>query len=225
MRSILVLTATTVLFGAVIIAGNGQQQPQSAQSTTQAAVKAIDVPQGNGVPVITDGVFTPGEWDDALRLPIADDVTIFLKEYRGVVFLGLRGVKGPEDMWVATPGGPIEKLHVSFALIQVPVPPTGPEPKARLGFTTDWYANELRRDEDEFQRMLKEGRDGFDAQQATTYPLDGIEYAIRRAKFPGRVWLLRLWVPAVVAGKPLMFTYPPSAAERVTDGWLELRFK
>jgi len=61
--------------------------------------------------------------------------------------------------------------------------------------------------------------------KATSYPSDGIEFAIRRSKIPGNVWRLRLWASPFSEGKPGMVTYPPAAAERVTDGWLELRLQ
>jgi len=61
--------------------------------------------------------------------------------------------------------------------------------------------------------------------QTTRYPSEGIEFAIRRAKIPGPVWLMRLSAGAIVAGRPDMITYPPSTSERTTDGWLELRLK
>lgn len=48
-----------------------------------ARVQPVTVPTGDGTPVITDGVFTPGERDDALEIPVSDGVTMFLKEYRG----------------------------------------------------------------------------------------------------------------------------------------------
>ena len=51
----------------------------------------IAVPEGNGVPVITDGIFSPGEWDDAHRLALTPSVQLFVKQYRGVVFIGVRG--------------------------------------------------------------------------------------------------------------------------------------
>ena len=59
---------------------------------------------------------------------------------------------------------------------------------------------------------------------ATTFPSDGIEFAIRRSKFPGQRWLLRLSVSAATDGKPGALAYPPATVERTTDGWLELRF-
>ena len=38
----------------------------------------IAVPEGNGVPVITDGIFSPGEWDDAHRLALTPSVQLFV---------------------------------------------------------------------------------------------------------------------------------------------------
>jgi hypothetical protein len=61
--------------------------------------------------------------------------------------------------------------------------------------------------------------------QATNYLSDGIELAIRRSEIPGNVWRLRLWASAFSEGKPDMVTYPPAAAERVIDEWLELRLR
>jgi hypothetical protein len=192
-----------------------------------AGAEPVTVPRGDGAPVITDGTFSPGEWDDALRLVVNEGVTLYLKAHRGVVFVGVRGQQangiGPTELSLAGTDGVIRRLHTSFGLFEVVVPASGTVPKARLGFTSDWYANELRRDEEEFARLQKEGRDPISIMQATTYPSDGIEFAIRRSKIPGQVWRLRLWASAFSGGKPGMMTYPPDAAERVTAGWLELR--
>jgi hypothetical protein len=121
-------------------------QPQAV--ATQQRLAPVAVPQGDGAPVLTDGAFTPGEWDDALVIPVAGkDVALHVKEYRGVVFVGVRGTRGigPSELSLAGPGGPIRKLHVSYALYEVELPPEGPEPKPRMGLTSGWYANELRR--------------------------------------------------------------------------------
>jgi hypothetical protein len=192
-------------------------------------VKPVTVPRGDGTPVITDGTFTAGEWDDAFKIVVNDGVTLYLKESRGVVFVGVRGQQlngiGPSELSLAGSDGVIRKLHRSFALAEVVVPPDGPEPKLRLGFTSDWYANEQRRDDAEFVRLQKEGKDPMSIMQATNYPSDGIEFAIRRSKIPGRVWRLRLWASAFTDGRPGMVAYPLDSAERATDGWLELRLQ
>ncbi len=185
------------------------------------------VPEGNGAPVITDGVFSAGEWDDALRRPLGGGVEFFVKEWRGVVFIGVRGEGGlgPSELSLAAPGGPIQKLHRSFQLYEVVVPPAGKEPEPRFGLTTDWYANEMRRDMAESERLQKEGLDPMTIMRKTSYPSDGIEFAIRRSRIAGQTWLMRLWASALIDGKPGMLTYPPDAPERTTAGWLELRLR
>ncbi len=223
MRYALTSIAITLLVGTVTVATTAHQGP-AAGTARQEAVKPITVPQGDGAPVITDGLFTPGEWDDALRIVVQESMALYLKEYRRVVFIGLRGTQGndvgPSELSLAVPNGAITKLHVSFALSQILVPPTGPEPKMRLGFTTDWYANEFRMDEES-----PGAKDPDDIRKRTTYPSDGIEFAIRRHKFPGNVWLMRVWATGIFNRSRGTIIYPPSAPERTTDGWLELRFK
>jgi hypothetical protein len=227
MRTIPILAAVTMLVAATTSSTDGTQL---ASAAAQARPAPLMVPQGNGVPVITEGIFTPGEWDDALRVTPADGITLYLKEYRGVVFVGIRGsataMVGPSELSLSSAPGSIQKLHVSFALAQIDVPPSGTEPKMRLGYTTDWYANEFRHDEDERARLVKEGKKSPpEVMQATSYPSEGIEFAIRRSKFPGDAWSMRASISAFVNGKPSALTYPPAAADRTTDGWLELRFK
>jgi hypothetical protein len=199
------------------------------QSAGPSHSSPLTVPPGNGAPVITDGIFSHEEWDDALRIVLNEAAALYLKEYRGVVFIGVRGRGaggiGPSDLFLTTPGGPIQRLHVSAQLSENTVPDTDAEPPVRFGLTTEWYANELRRDMELSARLEKEGKSPIDIIRATSYPSDGIEFAIRRSKFPGERWFMRLVASAIVAGKPGMLTYPESAAEKTTQGWLELRLK
>jgi hypothetical protein len=222
------VSVVVLVLAAVAFAGQGPQVP-AARQERPARVEWVTVPAGDGAPVMTDGIFTAGEWDDALVVVVSDGVTLFLKEHRGVVFVGVRGQQangiGPSELSLAGSDGVIRRLHVSAALAEVVVPPDGPVPALRLGFTTDWYANELRRDEAAMARLKQEGKDPISIMQATSYPSDGIEFAIRRSKVPGSAWRLRLWASAFSGGQPAMVTYPPEAAERTTDGWLELRFQ
>jgi hypothetical protein len=188
----------------------------------------IRVPEGSGVPVITDGLFSPGEWDDATRVALAATVQLYVKQYRGVVFVGIRGSGaagiGPSELLLAAPGGPIHKLHVSAQLGEIVLPATGDAPAYRYGYTSEWYANEQRRDIGAAERLEKEGRNPIEIMTATSYPSDGIEFAIRRSKLPGPRWLTRLGVSYLEGGKPGFLVHPAETAERVTDGWLALRF-
>jgi hypothetical protein len=218
-------TLTVVVLVALMVSVNAAPPSQEAP----AIAGPVTVPEGNGVPVITDGLFSPGEWDDALRIVLNEAVTLHLKEYRGVVFIGVRGQGaagiGPSELFLSAPGGPIQKLHVSAQLFEAVLSAGGAEPPVRFGLTTDWYASELRRDMEESARLEKAGKNPIEIMRATSYPSDGIEFAIRRSKLPGQVWMMRLSVSAIIGGRPGMLVHPAAAAERTTDGWMELRFK
>lgn len=187
-----------------------------------------ETPEGSA-PVITDGTFSPGEWDDALRVPVGNSVGLYVKRWRDVVFLGVRGESGaaigPTELGLAVPGGPPLKLHVSAQLSENVLPQTGGEPPVRWGFTSGWYANEQRWDEAARDRMLKEGQTPNDIVRAVSYPSDGIEFAIRRSKLEGDRWRLRLYASATDGERHGMLTWPPGTEERNTSGWAELRPK
>jgi hypothetical protein len=198
-----------------------------AGASSGPAPAEVAVPEGSGVPVITDGLFSPGEWDDATRVALTPSVQLHLKQFRGVVFIGVRGSGqggiGPSDLFLATPGGPIHQLHVSAQLGEKVLAAAGDAPPFRWGYTSDWYANELRRDMQEAERPQKEGRNPIEIMVATSYPSDGIEFAIRRSKISGARWLMRLGASALEGGKPGMLVHPAGSAERTTEGWQVLR--
>jgi hypothetical protein len=220
------LLSTTLVFAVLSVVASGQQPPP-AKPAPEAAGTTIVVPHGKGVPVITDGVFSPGEWDDGLRVALSETVELYVKEYGGVVFIGARNAMiGPSDLFVCIPGGPIHQLHRSAQLQETVLPPTGAARRLPFGLTPDWYANEERRDMEEAERLQKAGKSPIEIIRATSYPSDGIEFAIRRSKFPGERWLMRLEASVLLAGdKPGMLTYPPGSTTRTTNGWMELRFE
>ncbi len=207
--------------------GPGGQTSPSQPGQKLPALAELAVPQGDGSPVMTDGIFSPGEWDDARRAPLSEAVELCLKQYRGVVFIGLHALGsasvGPSELCLATPGGPVHKLHVSAQLGEIVVPPTGDAPPFRFGYTPDWYANEFRRDVDEAERLQKQGKSPLEIILATSYPSDGIELAIRRSKLPGSRWLVRLGISVATAGQPGALVHPAATTERTTDGWQVLR--
>ena len=212
---------TFVALAAVVTA-----QAPAAPGAPPAAVAPVRVPEGNGTPVVTDGIFTPGEWDDATAIAAGQGIELRVKQVRGVVFIGVRGQGttsvGPSELFLAAPGGPIQVLHVSYQLGEIVLPSAGERPPFRFGLTSGWYANEFRRDMELSARLQKEGKPPIEVIRATSYPSDGIEFAIRRAKLPGSTWLMRAAISALVAGTPSMVVYPAAAAETATAGWLEL---
>ena len=221
------VVVTAGLLAVVGASGSPGAQPvPSAQPAGPRPPAEIAVPEGNGVPVITDGLFSPGEWDDTLRLALTASVQLYLKQYRGVVFIGLRGSgpPGPSDLFLAVPGGPVHQLHVSAQLGEAVLPAAGDAPPLRFGYTPGWYANEQRRDMREAERLEKEGKNPIEIMIATSYPSDGIEFAVRRSKLPGSLWLMRLGASVLDGDKPAWLVHPAATSERTTEGWQILRF-
>ncbi len=193
------------------------QQPVPEKRVVAVIAQSVVVPTGNGVPVMTEGIFTPGEWDDALLIALGEKLELRVKEYRGVVFIGLRGPAGigPADLFVSAPGGPICQLYRSAQLAEAIVPPSGElPPLKRFGLTPDWYANEQRWDIDEAERLRKSGKTPLEMMRAALYPSEGIEFAIRRSKFPGERWLIHLEGTAFLnPDTPAVLMYPPDTGK------------
>ena len=204
--------------------------PAPGPTSRPVALPSVTVPERSDAPVMTDGQFSPGEWDGAVRVALNEAVELLLRQHRGVVFLGIRGsgadtMVGPSGLFLSVPGGPIHLLHRSLQLGEVVLPAQGEAPPFRFGLTPDWYANEERRDEEAFKRLQGEGKTPFEIIRATTYPTEGMEFAIRRSKLAGTRWLLHLEVSAMVGNRPDWIVFPQGTVDRNTDAWLELKLE
>jgi len=145
-----------------------------------------------------------------------------------VVFIGVRGQGqagiGPSELSLAAPGGPIQKMHVSAQLAEALLPATGAEAAPPLRPHGRLVRERAAADEDLAARLMKEGKSPIEVITASSYPSDGIELAIRRSKLPGKVGCCASGPPPS-SGESRDDRLPPAAAERVTDGWLELHLK
>jgi len=72
----LYLLITLILAGVLFAQTSPQAEPSPSSVPAQ---ESIAVPEGNGKPVLLDGLFARGEWDDALRISIHDRIKLFLK--------------------------------------------------------------------------------------------------------------------------------------------------
>jgi hypothetical protein len=191
----------------------------------------IDVPTGNGNPVLIDGTFSPGEWSDAREVAITDSVRLYVKEFRGHVFIGLRTPRSMlayTDLFFQGSDGVAYNIHASSQLGERRMTDTlfsDTVPAHRWGYTDGWYANEMRTDRALAQRLLTENpqRDRGAMLFETTYPMDGFEYQIKRSKFPGREWRVRIEARTGVAGLSDV-VYPRDSSRRRPDSWAILRF-
>ena len=86
-------------------------------STIICVAQASDptlVPAGS-LPTM-DGTLSPGEWDDALLLPLSANFTVFLKHANGYLFLGIQATTQGVPSPMIVRGGEIYVLHASAAL-------------------------------------------------------------------------------------------------------------
>lgn len=195
--------------------------------------RSIRVPEGNGRPILIDGIFTPGEWDDALSLDIRPNLKLLLKKSAGFVFIGLKysefnayGQHGSVDLLISPDGKAVRQFHVSAQMGERwlnDTPGLEDDPPFDWGDTSDWYANEERWSERKIEALVKEGKNPGEAKRLSFYKSDGFEFQIRRSKFGTDEWFLRLRVFSLPDWKPEFL--PKDSAEATTAGWFKLVFK
>ncbi len=196
----------------------------------QTPPAAVRVPEGNGRPILIDGLFSPGEWDDALKIQIRSDLQLLLKKSAGFVFLGLKYspfTLAVVDLFISPDGQDVRRLHVSAQLGEIVLggaAGAGEDPPFVWGATSDWYANEIRWDAKKAEALMKEGKDAGQAQQAALYRYDGFEFQIRQSKFGADEWFIRLESPMPPDwSKPVVF--PEGTSPASIQGWLKLVLK
>ena len=189
----------------------------------------VRVPDWNGRPLLTDGVFSPGEWDDALAVQVQPGLQLLLKKSGDFVFLGFKyspfaPVGG--DLFISPDGKSVHHLHVSAQLGERRLNETSgldDDQEFIWGDTTGWYANEVRWSEKKVQALMKEGKKRGEAQEAAVYKYDGFEFQIRRSKFASDEWRIRLETRLPPDWSKVVF--PAGTVPGSTRGWLTLVLK
>jgi hypothetical protein len=188
------------------------------------------LPDWNGRAILTDGVFSPGEWDDALAIQVRPDLQLLLKKSADFVFIGLRYspfTLSVVDLFISPDGQAVHHLHVSAQLGERRLAcPSAAGDGAEFvwGDTHDWYANEIRWDAGKVQALTKAGKSAGEAQQAALYRYDGFEFQIRRLKFASDEWFVRFESPMPPDwAAPVVF--PAGTNRETVRGWLKLVLK
>jgi len=188
----------------------------------QATPKSVAVPEGNGKPVLLDGIFAPGEWDDALKVSIHDRITLFLKINSGHLFLGLKYEDAAgviTDIWMTSDDKTAYQMHSSGQLGEgvLSLPVADDKTETIMGYTKDWDANEIKSDSKKKAEWQAAGRPA-EGYRKVLFPSDGKEFQIVLSKFSGRRLKMRL-----MSGDPKgLVIYPEKTDLKSTDNWLEL---
>lgn len=183
------------------------------------------------IPILLDGLFSPGEWDDALRLRIDPKANLLIKTKKGHLFIGIKctDLKIPvADIYLATENRPIYQLHASAQLGErVLSEEHGSEndPPFHWGDTRDWYANEVRWNNSTLTSIMEtEGISREEAFSRAVYPYEGFEFQIKQSKFQTN----ELWIRIEVSyedsyDNPIVI--PVNTERKIIDNWIKLVFK
>ncbi len=87
--------------------------------------RPADVAVPPGAPATLDGSLGPGEWDDALAIPMSPAVTLYLKHVDGALYLGVRAPEMGVGNLLIADGGNVRILHSSAALGTAVYEPAG----------------------------------------------------------------------------------------------------
>ncbi len=196
--------------------------------STENQISAANVPADEGTPVLTDGIFTPGEWDDAKKIKINDTITLLVKQYMGIFYLGIYcpDLRMPvSDLFISSEEGDIYQFHISAQLGEIKLNPEGEkDPEFEYGNTSGWYGNEIRWNYGKAQELQQQGKTNTEAQLATIFPHEGHEYMFRLAKFNSSR-TLKIRLELLYSGhwdNPTV--YPEGTKNKDLTGWLELKF-
>jgi hypothetical protein len=194
------------------------------------SAESIMVPEGNGKPVLLDGLFSPGEWEDAEKIIIHPNVHLYLKKYGGHVFIGIKITPyktSVVDMFISADGKSIHHLHASAQIGERLVNDNSglwDKPSFIWGYSVDWYANEIRWDNGKMQELMKKGKGRNEAQEMSYFKYDGFEFQIKESKFSSDCWMFRILVPmAPDFDNPVVF--PEGTEMKSTNGWLRLELE
>jgi hypothetical protein len=185
-------------------------------SQNVSAQQTIKVPEGNSNPVLIDGIFSKDEWQDAATVKVNDSVTLYLKQFRGHVFIGVKtNTTYPAyvDMFLLTAGNELYNLHASMQIGERLLTGnawTDREPAWRWGNHVGWIANEAKYDSTK-DRSLPD--------KEKVFPYEGKEFQLLRSRFTGKQWRLRI----EVRGSSEDIPFPANSERRQTASWAILR--
>jgi hypothetical protein len=188
----------------------------------------IEVPAGQGELVVTDGHFSPGEWDDALRFDVADNYDLYLMADAEALYVGLKSAKPLGELVCesrfTTNDEDVFLLHVSGALGEA-VSGFPATTKFELNNNTHWEANFLQADPEKEAAWIAAGRP-LETYDDVYDKRDGIEFKIRRRKFTGSTLKFTIgWVRVEVAGGKIdkrIYSFPVDATLQNSGNWSEL---
>jgi hypothetical protein len=181
-----------------------------------SAQQTVKVPEGRGNPVLIDGMFSRDEWQDAATVKVNDSVTLYFKQFRGHVFIGVKTATtypAYVDMFILAGANELYNLHASMQIGERTLTGkawTDGEPPWRWGNHVGWIANETKYDPTK-DRSLPD--------KEKVFPYEGKEFQLLRSRFTGKQWRMRL----EVRGATPDIVFPAESERQNPARWLILQ--
>jgi hypothetical protein len=180
---------------------------QAARLQMMAPGPRIMVPATTTARVVTDGIFSAGEWEGAFRQALDDKFRVYLLADSENLYVGFQFHEEVEctplsEVYVATGQGRFINLHSSGSLGEAlnDLPLEGGPPSFAVGNAVGWESNVSR----------------------TPARLQGKEYRISRARLPGTTVRLAAFMAMVSVTLRESISFPPDHGFASTDAWAEL---
>lgn len=201
---------------------------QFAQSSKKvvynAESKSIIVPEGNRGQVKTDGIFSKGEWDDAVNYNIPGNCKIFMKKADGNLYIGLKSEKPFVcDLWITFSGNPIYQLHVSGALAQAVInsfPFNENDSKLLVLGDKNWAANYLTENKAKEAAWIGAGKPKGEKYWEIFDWAGALEYKINLKSLNILKNSLRIKINYYNGSGE--YSYPLNSTGKNADNWLEI---
>jgi len=220
---------TLFLIASAIIIMSGNQFAQSSGKVKyDAKSKSIVVPEVKGSHIVTDGIFSVEEWENALNIFTADIYNIYVKADREILYVGLRADKPIGEcvceIRITSDEKEVFLLHVSGALGEsvsgFPATTT-----FKLNNNKHWEANFLKADSLKKASWFAKGQP-IEKYSDIYNKRDGIEFKINRNMFKGNSVKFTIgWVQIDVKDKKIdkrTYNYPENASLKNADDWAVL---
>ncbi len=150
-------------------------------------------------PILVDGLFSPGEWDDALDFETGPHSRMLFKQDADYFYIGVdcRELVGPAtNLFLAADATEIVQFHVSAQVAErrvTRVSTRSDNPAWTWGYSDNWMANEVRWNDGELKRLIEEaGGWSADLFAKAAYPSHGAEFQFRKARFSAQRYFFRL---------------------------------
>jgi|GEM_PF-1042379 len=183
------------------------------------AQQRVVVPVASTTPVLIDGAIEADEWADAQRVAFGDSLGLYVKHRAGHVFIAIRKktqTPRPVDIFLIGDDGKVHQLHASMStgdrVLEIPWNDT--IPRWDWNRHTDWNANDA---------ALDNARDRTLPFSERLIERDGVEFQIRRTRFGGREWKLRIEV-SDFSGTGGVEVYPANSERDRPQTWAIFEF-